>query len=246
MMIAPPLDVLEQRDHRAHPIRLEEFLWKIQRGSLIFLEGDSMTALVVQWFTWSKWSHVGMVDMEPNTKMPFLLESISNADGCMDVLTESAKKIGVRLVCLRERLERYARSNGQLTPDGQHCTIEVGLRHLWIHQNRQQAAFQALDEFQTREHCKNYEQSKLTLVRAQYADILGPQPQDTSEYQCSELVTEAMQQMGLLSRRVVVKQYTPKMLAQELLGRLPFKDGVAALEPVLYIYRIFVPYKPHV
>jgi hypothetical protein len=186
-----------------------------------------------------------MLDIDAASQTPFLWESVQKPDGCIDVLTESSRKSGVRLVPLHDRLASYARTDGDMTPDNRGYTLEVGVRHLWVNHQKMQDAIRKLDEFQTREHHKAYEQSLLTLARSQYEDVLGPQPQDTSEYHCSELVVETMQNMGLLSKPVISQQYTPKMLAQEVDGRLPFQSGMAGLHPVLHIYRVYVPLHPH-
>lgn len=245
MVVAP--DRVVVNDHTAQLLSVSEFCRiAVKRGAIFFCSGRSLSARFVRLTTWSRWSHCGMLDIDAVTQTPFLWESVQNPDGCIDVLTETNRKSGVRLVPLHDRLERYAHTDGDMTPDNRGYTLEVGVRHMWVHHQKMQDGIQRLEGFQTMEHQKAYEQSLFTLARSQYEDVLGPQPQDTSEYHCSELVAETIQNMGLLSKPIISQQYTPKMLAQDIDGRLPFQSGMAGLQHVLHIYRIYVPaWQPH-
>lgn len=175
------------RDLIEYDSELEDML---EPGDLIVSNGHGISSGVIKFFSWSDWSHIGVVDRRDG--LLCLWESVRLADGAMDLLTESRTKSGLRLVSLRE-LARVHPCNyfGVIKLDWSQCSDP----------SLQDRAIDALHRFQTLEHEKQYETSTFTLIRlAVDCCFLGRNSLDLNSFFCSELVAETYKAMGLLPR----------------------------------------------
>jgi len=241
------------------PILLNVFLDSLDVGDLLFLSGANLKSRVMSFGTWCEWTHVAMVDTCPTTGRRFVWESQDGIDECIDVLTQSAQKTGPRLIYLPERLQLYARDSGVVAPSeyGTGCrTLDVAMKKLWFldheeknvwvsAQQTRQEFLSRLNRFQTSENWKSFEKSKFAMLRAQYGDFLGKNPQDTSQYFCSELVVETYKYAGALPSTTPIvncSDHTPASLCNGT-RLLPFQPGFR-LSQELYEYRILLPPVP--
>ena len=161
----------------------------LQTGDLVLFCGVGCSSGVVRWFTFSEWSHIGVVVRvcEDDCDNIYLLESVRNDDGLVDHFTKKRGKTGVRLVDLYAALQQNP-----------HCYMGV-VKLAWPAAAFFNGACKKLWEFIENEHEKGYESSTLVMVRLGI-DMrgLGKNSLDTREYFCSELVGEALKHMDAL------------------------------------------------
>ncbi len=69
--------------------------------------------------------------------------------------------------------------------------------------------------FMKGEDGKLYETSKQQLLLSVYDGPFGENTQDTSSYFCSELVVETYKMMGLISKKTISSEFTPKDLSTQ-------------------------------
>jgi hypothetical protein len=211
----------------------------LQTCDLVFFSGHSWTSWLTRFATQSEFSHVALVDCDPQSNFRFLWESVMQPEtGIIDVYTQSDAKRGVRLVEACGAITAYGRRNKtqefrigvlrfhidrSLTPEA------IGLLRMEI--------YKRLQTFEDQEHPKAFEQSPLNLARAGMKDILGPNPSlPTREYFCSNLVVATLQHIGLMDKKYNPNEATPASLAHYP-DKLPMTDGFR-LGPELHVYTI--------
>ena len=229
------------------PVPLELFCANLQAGDLLFFTGSNLKSRMIKIGTWYEWSHVAIVDECPRTGTRFLWESQMDEDGCVDVLSRSEQKTGVRLTDLWQRLFNYSIVSGTLEPATGTRLLDLAVRKLTTPSPLHRTQFaQAMMRFQEKEKNKAFEQTPSTMLRAAYSDFLGEaNPQDTTEYFCSELVVQTLVQCGAVhqidpnnGQRVNCSNWTPKRLGVD---QLPMVDGFRLGK--LCEYRVSIP--PH-
>ena len=252
---AAPSQVVNLRKTDHGPTPIDVFCEQLEAGDVLFLSGRNPISAMISTFSWCEWTHVALIDVCPASGRRFVWESQSQLDDCIDVLTRTSRKSGVRLVELRERLILYARDCGrpfQAAGDG-YSLLDVAVKRLHCDSPERRSAFQKrLSEFESLESRKAYERSGWQMIRAQYSEILGPADEDTTTYFCSELVVMTYKFVGALpsgrdpatgAPLVNASAETPSGLARSS-GRYRFEPGYT-LGPELYELTVLVPPLSH-
>lgn len=182
---------------------------RLHTGDIILFSGKGFISDSIRLFTFSKWSHVGMVLRQPEYNFVLLWES-TTLSNLKDIEDGKAKR-GVQLVNLRERLGTY---------DG-----EVAIRPLQnINIDDNPRLKQALIDFKVEVHNRPFE--KYWFDRFEFLkstlDGLGKfteNHEDLSSIFCSELVAETYHRIGLLAEPPdgePSNEYTPKDFSRQL------------------------------
>jgi hypothetical protein len=171
----PPVgDVVDYRDIRAD----------LRTGDLLLFGGRTWFSHLVEAFSDSPWSHVGMVMRLPQYDFVCLYEATALHD-LQDLDTQTVHD-GVQLVPLSQRVRSYhgdisyRKLHGFELNDTHHHQL-LKLRHTF--------------------RGRPWEKNNLELIRAMWASIVGPSRHgrvDLSSFFCSELVSKCYQTLGLL------------------------------------------------
>ena len=166
----------------------------LKTGDMVLFSGDGFVSRIIQMYTRSKWSHVGLVVKDEWYDMLLLWESTTLSK--VKTVYGNVRQ-GVAVRPLSEVVAKY---------EG-----EVGIRQL----ERPLSDGQQVDIGDLRKEFKgrDYEQSKSELFKSAYDFIGGKNEEDLSSLFCSELVAEAYQRVGLLSEHTPSNEYTPADLA---------------------------------
>jgi hypothetical protein len=160
----------------------DEIHGDLRTGDLVLFSGTGTFSRLIKFASGGKWSHVGLVLVEPGLHAEPLLWEATQLCDVQDVEREDARE-GVQLVPLRERVRLY---------DG-----EVTCRQL----DRPLTA-EMLGRLAERRGVlgqRPYEQREVELARAVYDGWGGASPrEDLSSIYCAELVAEVYQALGLL------------------------------------------------
>lgn len=212
---------------------------ELQTGDLVFFSGTSWTSYVTRLFTRSEWSHVAIVEYNPNvTEYKYIWESVYQAEADIyDVHSQTNVKRGVRLVEAWNRIDSYGRHEKQQF-------FRIGLLKFCVdaqispeeRQALQDEIHRRLSAFQAREHPKNFESSPINLARAEFSDVVGEAQGPVREYFCSQLVVSTLQAMGVMDSKLEARSVTPAMLAHYP-GRFPMRQGFR-LGPELHVYKV--------
>lgn len=145
----------------------------LRTGDLIFCSGTYAFSRIIQWFTRSVWSHVGIVYRDDNLQRIFVLES------------ETA--IGVRLVPLSKYLRDY---HGRNQP--YRGRIVIGrITPLPDPESLKQAISFGMDEL-----TRPYDNWEICRIAIRILFRRGRKVRDR-KYICSELVYEAFRKAGI-------------------------------------------------
>lgn len=186
-------------------VKYENMRSKLQTGDLVLFSGKGGLSTGIKWFTASRWSHLGMV-VRPLDFDVVLLWEASPITDIKDIETGRTHK-GVRLVALSERIQSY---------EG-----EVSIRLLAV--ERKPEMLEALDKLRAELKKRPFETDVIELLKSAWEGPFGKNQSDLSSLFCSELVAEAYQHMGLLSRRKPSNEYTPRDFSEE--GNLKLRKG---------------------
>lgn len=236
-------------DFTKHPITVDQFLFQLHdgplmAGDLVFTSGTSLASQITMWGSWSRFSHVMMVDKDPlNDQMPhFLYESVSTGDGLIDVHTQSIYKKGVRLILARDKLINAAHHDNKKR-------IIVGLVRLNVPSNISQPSinirhklYKRLSELQSKEYYKCYERERQNLAAIEASKVLGENVRDNSEYFCSELIAETYRMLHIIRHDTNTSMIGPKHLGEHLNGVNCINNF--SLGPELYLYALDIPPAP--
>lgn len=203
------------------PIReYDEVRSDLNTGDIVLFSGTGIISKTIQVISKSKWSHVGMVIKDHEWDMLLLWES-TTLSKVKDVESRSQKQ-GVALRPLSARVRDY--------PVGR-----VAFRHLQDVAITKEVK-QSLIAFRNEIKGRDYEQSKLELMKSAYDGFLGKNEEDLSSVFCSELVAEALQRMQVLKEHdepggFPSNEYTPADFGKsEILGQ---KQGTVG--PLIYV-----------
>lgn len=194
-------------------VKYETIRSKLQTGDLVLFSGKGGLSTGIKWFTESQWSHLGMVVRPPDFDVVLMWEASPITD-IRDIETGKAHK-GVRLVALSERLQSY---------EG-----EISIRRLIV--KRAPAMLKELSRLRWELKGRPFETDLIELLKSAWEGPFGQNETDLSSLFCSELVAEAYQHMGLLSRRKPSNEYTPRDFSEE--GNLKLKKGRLGKEQVI-------------
>ena len=163
----------------------------LDTGDIVLFSGKGAISQGIKRFTFSHWSHVGMVLKSYEFESILLWESTTTTN-IPDI--ESGDPIkGVQIVPLSQRIALY---NGA-----------ISIRKLTIERNQQR--LKSLIKLRKKLRGKKYEKNYIELIKSAYDGPFGHNTEDLSSLFCSELVAEAYQAMGLLSDDKTEKCYKP-------------------------------------
>jgi hypothetical protein len=175
----------------------------LDSGDLLFVAGDNQ---VVRWATWSDWTHVLLV-VRTDDGHACGLEAVRCADGSLDLLT-GQRRAGARLVALNERLHCAGVALGR-------GVLRLCIVKLYCTDDERRLVRRRLLEFAEDVRAVPYERNWWSMVRAQFASLLGPNAHDTSSYFCSEIVAEGIARAGIVRSDAIVSScITPRMLLE--------------------------------
>lgn len=207
----------------------EEIHKELQTGDVILFRcTDTYGSYLVTAYT-GEFTHVGMVvvrrDPVTKKKLLLLLESVSHKDDLYDFETDT-KKSGVRQVDLYDRLSTSA----------SHYFGLVKLRYpspeIYAECQRR------FEEFTSSEGYKEYNSSKLALLRAAFNEGAVDHNQERQEsYFCSQLICKALQEAGVVDENFNAAATTPSDFFQY---DLRFTNGIVA-DALYYMDRIQPP-----
>ncbi len=186
---------------------------KLDTGDLVLFSGKGMVSQGIKRFTFSDWSHVGMVIRSVEFEAVLLWESTTL--GNIPDLDTGLPTKGVQIVPLSERITHY---------DG-----EISIRRLTV--NRTAAMKRDLIALRKKLRGRPYEKSEIELIKSAYDGPFGKNTEDLSSLFCSELVAEAYQAMGLLEGTKGRKhykasnEYTPADFSWEKRGDMNLLAG---------------------
>ncbi len=163
----------------------------LDTGDIVLFSGKGPISQGIKRFTFSKWSHVGMVIKSHEFDSILLWESTTLTD-IPDLESGNLLK-GVQIVPLSQRIALY---NGG-----------ISIRKLTIGRTKKRIA--SLVKLRKELRGKKYEKSNLELIRSAYDGPFGHNTEDLSSLFCSELVAEAYQAMGLLPDDKKSEDYKP-------------------------------------
>lgn len=203
--LSPTLHAFRRPEYldAARPLHLED----LETGDIVLFSGRSLSARLVQGFTGSYWSHVGLVLRLPGWRGPLLWEC-TRASPVADI-RRGTPLDGVQLVPLAGKLADY--------------TGEVAARRL-LDAGAGHARYQRMRPLLRDWHARPYRNFLAKAVQAWWSgeedDLQGIRGGF-----CSELVAEVYKQLGLLpaqrpSRAFVPRDFGPESGLQLRRGRL--------------------------
>ncbi len=188
---------VELKKKNCNKVKYEDIRHELKTGDIVLFSGTGLISKVIQWFTKSPYSHVGLVLKDDRWDMVLLWESTTLSK----IKTVFGKvKQGVALRPLSMAIENFK---------GDVVIRKLAFRLL---ESQKNVLIALRQEFKD----KKYEESKWQLFKSAYDFIGGKNKRDTSSLFCSELVAEAYQQMGLLASDVPSNEYTPADFAGDL------------------------------
>lgn len=176
----------------------------VRAGDIILFSGTSLNSVLIEAFTASQWSHIGIVIEDPNVDMrghPLLLESVRSEDGVIDALTHPPRSSkGVRIVRLRSYLQNY---KGNV----------IAVRYLQTEERQKEFAQmmnRILLDVQTTLYGRPYEKRWLEFFLARFCTMVCAFNQTPDSFFCSELVAHCYQKAGLLqASRATANSFLP-------------------------------------
>lgn len=160
----------------------------LQTGDIVLFNGSGWRSALIRWFTWSNYTHVGMVHWRRipghgDAPVLCLWESTGHADK-LPCLLHQRHKSGVRLVPLEHKLLEYVKAD----PWGD---TRISVVPLQFRSDADRQTFERLlTEFEDRVADTPYAGSASRLLAAGYPMELGTQhlAADIDSYTCNQLV----------------------------------------------------------
>lgn len=190
--------------------RYNEIRPTLKTGDIVLFSGKGWSSRLIKWGTNSKWSHVGIVVAIPEWDLVFLWES--NAQQKIIDLSTGKQLVGVQLVLLSEKIQNYQGT--------------IAFRHLVEPQAGARDTFiENLVEFRKTVKEKPYEREPWSLARLAFWRMKKSPlfKSDNSSLFCSELIADAYQATGILSKELLPCSYHPGAFSEE--NNIPFLNG---------------------
>lgn len=195
-------------DESVKPLSTGYNLTQLSTGDVVlFSQTNTVAQSIIHMALRSKWTHVGIVIDLPSLyprQSPMLLESCNNyEDDLVDILTGETITTGVRLVCLRDRIQSVQNR-------------EIAVRRLQFAESFNTEGIDAVAVMGTvASFCgKPYEKSTLQIA---LSATPFNQPRDETSLFCSELVAAVLQQLRLMNSAKSSNSYTPKTFTKKKL-----------------------------
>ena len=174
----------------ASAMALTEMLESLKTGDVLLYRTNDLGALFNSWMQRSKWSHVGVV-VRGDAGLTKALFPQDYAQPCADedaalCVFEAVPSRGVCLFPLKDRLSRTYKS----------IKILGVVRHIGPELTSEQQS--SLLEFVRLVKGRKLETTSRDMVNALLCGLRKGRHEDWSQFFCSELAAEALQQMGIL------------------------------------------------
>ena len=164
----------------------------LQTGDIILFSGRCKMSRFVQLLMLGKWSHVGMVVIDPNYDYPLLYESTHSQQ--LRGLDIGRRTQGVQLVPLHKRIKSYKG--------------DIAVRQLHGVEFNADDHFM-LDEIRSEMVGRPFESDLKQFLKAQFRYKFYTQKEDLSTIFCSELIAHVYQVLGVLNGDAPSNCYTP-------------------------------------
>ena len=171
---------------------------ELETGDIILFSGNYFLSYIVEYFTNSLYSHVGVVLKNPNLgdarfKGIYLLES--GFENTPDPENHRIKK-GVQIINLEDKIKNY---KGRIYVRKLHCT-------------RDKKFYEKIIEIHSTVHNIPYDLNPIDWIKAYYKlDIGNTQKENT--YWCSALVSFVYVELGFLDKNIAWTLISPKELS---------------------------------
>lgn len=171
---------------------------ELETGDIILFSGNYFLSYIVEYFTNSIYSHVGVVLKNPNLgdakfKGIYLLES--GFENTPDPENHRIKK-GVQIINLEDKIKNY---KGRIYVRKLHCT-------------RDKKFYEKIIEIHSTVHNIPYDLNPIDWIKAYYQlDIGNTQKENT--YWCSALVSFVYVELGFLDKNIPWTLISPKELS---------------------------------
>ena len=171
---------------------------ELEAGDIILFSGNYFLSYIVEYFTKSIYSHVGVVLKNPNLgdakfKGIYLLES--GFENTPDPENHRIKK-GVQIINLEDKIKNY---NGRIYVRKLHC-------------KRDKRFYEKIIEIHSTVHNIPYDLNPIDWIKAYYQlDIGNTQKENT--YWCSALVSFVYVELGFLDKNIPWTLISPKELS---------------------------------
>ena len=171
---------------------------ELETGDIILFSGNYFLSYIVEYFTKSIYSHVGVVLKNPNLgdakfKGIYLLES--GFENTPDPENHRIKK-GVQIINLEDKIKNY---KGRIYVRKLHCT-------------RNKKFYEKIIEIHSTVHNIPYDLNPIDWIKAYYQlDIGNTQKENT--YWCSALVSFVYVELGFLDKNIPWTLISPKELS---------------------------------
>jgi hypothetical protein len=169
----------------------------LKTGDLVLFSGRCPVSRTLRLLMLGKWSHIGMVVLDPKYDYPLLYESTHNDK--IPGLDLGRPHQGVQMVPLHKRIDYYAG--------------DIAVRRLYgvnINDNDRHK----LNQLRLSMRGLPFEKSILQLLRSLFRYHFYTQQEDLSSIFCSELIAEAYKAMGMLPQDIASNNYTPMDFSQ--------------------------------
>jgi len=171
---------------------------ELETGDIILFNGNYFMSHIVEYFTNSIYSHIGIILKNPDLgdatfKGIYLLES--EKENTPDPENNRIKK-GVQIINLEEKMKNY---NGRIYVRKLQCT-------------RDKAFYEKIKHIHSSVHNIPYDLNPIDWIKAElHLDIGNTQKMNT--YWCSALVTYVFVQLGFLNKNIQWSLISPQDLS---------------------------------
>ena len=176
---------------------------ELKTGDLVLFSGKGPFSDIIKYGTLSKWSHIGMILHMPEYDFLTVWESTTLSD--VKDLESGLPRKGVQLVPLSNRVQKYSG--------------DISVRQL-KGSDLPNNSLRKLMELRKELRGKEYEKSKIELLKSAYDGPFGHNDEDLSSIFCSELVAEAYQRLGLVTEEKSSNEYTPADFSEKRMKEL--------------------------
>ncbi len=168
----------------------KEIRSSLKTGDIVLFSGSGFVSSMIKWFTGSKYSHVGLVIVDPKWDQVLLWESttLSKVKTIRGNVTQ-----GVAIRPLSDRVDEYDE-------------VAIIQRIEPLREAQEKVLIELRKEFKG----KDYEHDKIELFKSAYDFIGGHNEEDLSSIFCSELVAEFLQRIDDLSEEYSSNEFTPE------------------------------------
>jgi len=181
---------------------------KLRTGDLVFFQGTGVVSNAIKIVQFSRWSHVGIVIIDPAFNVPLIYEATHTC--IIRDLDTGTKLPGVKLVTFQDSLNKYPG--------------KMAIRRLSGVSDRD-LNLTAGDDLRNTLRGRMFEKSFLQLMRADTFFLPKNRKEDLSSIFCSELVVAYMQAIGLLCTSRLSNNFGPAHLVSRRLRLLKGRYG---------------------